>query len=63
MIKNGVALVRLSSSPNGCGGGRSLDEFYLVVFEDRMLPTRFWSYAAAFKHLERLQEKARADVA
>ena len=63
MIKHGVALVRLSNRPNGCGGGHSLEEFYVVMFEDRMLPTRFWSYAAAFNHLERLLEAARADVA
>jgi hypothetical protein len=61
MIKNGVALVRLSDSSNGCG--RELEEFYVVVFAERMLPTRFWSYAAAFNYLERRQEEARADVA
>jgi hypothetical protein len=63
MIKNGVALVRLSNRSNGCGGGHSLEEFYVVVFEDRMLPTRWMTYASAFKFLERLQEEARADVA
>jgi len=66
MIKNGVALVRVSNSPNGCAGGphqRSLDEFYVVVAGGEILPPRFMSYASAFNYLERLQEEARADVA
>jgi hypothetical protein len=68
MIKNGVALVRVSNSPNGCATSSprsrsSLDEFYVVVVDGKILPTRWMTYASAFKHLERLQEEARADVA
>jgi len=64
MIKNGVALVRLASnSPDGCAGGvHRLEEFYVVVRNRKMLSTRFMSYAAAYRHLEKLRD-LRADVA
>jgi uncharacterized protein (DUF427 family) len=58
MIKCGVALLRLSNSSSGCGGkGLTLEEFYVVVADGDILPTRFWSYAAAYKHLEKLMAK------
>jgi len=53
MIKHGVALVRLSTSPSGCTA-LELEEFYVCIVEGHILPTRFMSYASAFKHLERL---------
>jgi hypothetical protein len=61
MITHGVALLRLASSPHGCGG--SIEEFYVVVFEGHVLPTRFMSYAEAFRHSEKLWAEVRADVA
>lgn len=54
MIKHGVALMRLASSPHGCAAGDGLEEFYVVVFDGNILPTRFMSYAEAYKHSEGL---------
>jgi hypothetical protein len=68
MIKHGVALVRASNSPNGCAcayqrPGRTLEEFYVVIFRGKILTPRFMSYAAAFEHSEKLRAETCADVA
>jgi hypothetical protein len=62
MIKHGVALMKLSSSPHGTGV-TSLEEFYVVMFEGHVLPQRFTTYAEAFKFSERMWAEARANVA
>lgn len=62
MIKNGVALMRLSCSPHGTGV-TSIEEFYVVMFEGHVLQPRFQTYAEAFKYSEHMWRGARADVA
>jgi hypothetical protein len=62
MIQHGVALMRLASSPTGCGAGDMIEEFYVIVSDGVVLPKRFANYADAFKVSEKLWT-ARADVA
>jgi hypothetical protein len=62
MIQHGVALMRLASSPTGCGAGDMIEEFYVVVTDGVVTAKRFNSYAEAFKVSEKLCT-ARADVA
>ena len=61
MMKYGAALVRLSGTPHGCDG--LIEEFYVVVAEGLILPTRYKSYAEAIKHCEKLCTEAHANVA
>ena len=61
MIKDGVALVRLSGSPTGTFG--RVEEFYVVMFDGVMRPMRYGSYAEAFKQCELLYAETHADVA
>lgn len=61
MIKDGVALMRLAASAHGAGC--AVEEFYVVVSEGLILPTRYRSYADAFKKCERLFKETHADVA
>jgi hypothetical protein len=61
MIQDGVALMRLSGTAHGAGG--MIEEFYVVVSEGLILPTRYRSYADAFRKCERLFKETRANVA
>ena len=66
MIKHGVALMRLASNPHGCVGvNAALEEFYVVMFDGKIMEARFKSYAEAFKHSEMMWKAVRAvkDVA
>lgn len=63
MIKHGVALMRLAYARDGYVAGKgNIEEFYVVVSEGDILPTRYTTYADAFKHSEKLL-KGRVDVA
>lgn len=56
-IKHGIALMRLSSSPHGCAV-TSIEEFYVVVADGRVLAPRFGSYAEAYEHAEKFWQDA-----